>query len=91
MAEKKEKKNQRASCSPLHRRYLALLIVSLVCYAATFSFSGLLFHWFAPSGHDCSLNMFFIVMTLILVVVFAFVALHPKVEMMRIPPPDTRL
>ncbi|CAA6670270.1 unnamed protein product [Spirodela intermedia] len=60
--------------------YLALLIVSLVCYVATFSFSGLLFHWFTPSGHDCSLNMFFIVLTLILVVVFAIVALHPKVN-----------
>lgn len=60
--------------------YFALLIVSLVCYVATFSFSGLLFHWFTPSGHDCSLNMFFIVMTLMLVVIFAIVALHPKVN-----------
>ncbi|KAE8655466.1 hypothetical protein F3Y22_tig00117026pilonHSYRG00002 [Hibiscus syriacus] len=59
--------------------YVALLVVSLVCYLATFGFSGLLFHWFTPSGHDCGLNTFFIVMTLILVALFAIVALHPAV------------
>ncbi|MQL79874.1 hypothetical protein Taro_012306 [Colocasia esculenta] len=59
--------------------YLALLAVSLFCYAATFTFSGLLFHWFTPSGHDCSLNMFFILVTLALVFVFTIVALHPTV------------
>lgn len=60
-------------------RYMALLVVSVVCYIATFCFSGLLFHWFTPSGHDCGLNLFFIVFTLILVFGFAIVALHPKV------------
>ncbi|MBA0626983.1 hypothetical protein Godav_004546 [Gossypium davidsonii] len=60
-------------------RYVALFIVSLVCYLATFGFSGLLFHWFTPSGQDCGLNTFFIVMTLILVILFAIVALHPAV------------
>ncbi|KAJ4952519.1 hypothetical protein NE237_029351 [Protea cynaroides] len=59
--------------------YIALFVVSLVCYVATFSFSGLLFHWFTPSGYDCGLNTFFIVMTLIFVFVFAIVALHPAV------------
>lgn len=60
--------------------YVALLVVSLVCYVATFAFSGLLFHWFTPSGQDCGLNMFFIVMTLMLVFIFAIVALHPAVS-----------
>ncbi|KAF8400463.1 hypothetical protein HHK36_013761 [Tetracentron sinense] len=60
--------------------YIALLVVSLVCYVATFSFSGLLFHWFTPSGHDCGLNTFFLVMTLIFVFLFAIVALHPAVS-----------
>lgn len=60
--------------------YMALLVVSLVCYVATFTFSGFLFHWFTPSGHDCGLNSFLIVFTLILVFVFAVVALHPKVN-----------
>ena len=60
-------------------RYMALLVVSVVCYVATLSFSGLLFHWFTLSGHDCGLNLFFIVFTLILVFAFAIVALHPKV------------
>nr|CAB3448180.1 unnamed protein product [Digitaria exilis] len=60
--------------------YMALLVVSVVCYIATFSFSGLLFHWFTPSGQDCGLNLFFIVFTLILVFAFAIVALHPKIN-----------
>nr|DAD27515.1 TPA_asm: hypothetical protein HUJ06_028983 [Nelumbo nucifera] len=59
--------------------YIALSVVSLAGYVATFSFSGLLFHWFTPSGHDCGLNTFFIVITLIFVFVFAIVALHPAV------------
>lgn len=67
----------------LHRlyRYIALFVVSLVCYLATFVFSGLLFHWFTPSGHDCGLNTFFIVMTLICVFLFLIVALHPAVSL----------
>ncbi|XP_075503614.1 uncharacterized protein LOC142540981 [Primulina tabacum] len=60
--------------------YMALLVISLVCYVATFSFSGLLFYLFIPSGHDCGLNIFFIVMTLIFVFVFAIVTLHPAVS-----------
>ncbi|XP_009354238.2 probable serine incorporator [Pyrus x bretschneideri] len=60
--------------------YVALFVVSLVCYLATFVFSGLLFHWFTPSGQDCGLNTFFIVMTLMCVFVFLIVALHPAVN-----------
>ncbi|KAE8709832.1 60S ribosomal protein L13a-4-like [Hibiscus syriacus] len=30
--------------------YIALFVVSLVCYLATFDFSRPLFHWFTPSG-----------------------------------------
>uniref|UniRef100_A0A2P2JZP4 Serine incorporator n=1 Tax=Rhizophora mucronata TaxID=61149 RepID=A0A2P2JZP4_RHIMU len=59
--------------------YIALLAVSLVSYLATFVFSGLLFHWFVPSGEECGLNTFFIVMMLICVFVFAVVVLHPAV------------
>ncbi|KAM3308822.1 putative serine incorporator [Capsicum chacoense] len=60
--------------------YIALLVVSVVCYIATFAFSGILFMWFNPSGHDCGLNVFFIVMTMILAFAFAVIALHPKVN-----------
>ncbi|XP_010938752.1 uncharacterized protein [Elaeis guineensis] len=60
--------------------YIALLSVSAVCYLATYSFSGVLFMWFNPSGHDCGLNVFFIVMTMILAFAFAVVALHPQVN-----------
>ncbi|KAL0388668.1 UNVERIFIED_CONTAM: putative serine incorporator [Sesamum radiatum] len=60
--------------------YLALLAVSVACYLASFTTSGLLFIWFNPSGHDCGLNVFFLVMTIILAFVFAVIALHPKVN-----------
>ncbi|URD93716.1 Serine incorporator (Serinc) [Musa troglodytarum] len=58
--------------------YVALLSITVVCYLATYAFSGVLFMWFNPSGHDCGLNVFFIVMTMILAFVFAIVALHPQ-------------
>lgn len=61
-------------------RYVALLVISVVCYLAAFIFSGILFIWFNPSSHDCGLNVFFIVMTLILAFAFAVIALHPKVR-----------
>uniref|UniRef100_A0A1J3CCS5 Serine incorporator 3 n=1 Tax=Noccaea caerulescens TaxID=107243 RepID=A0A1J3CCS5_NOCCA len=60
--------------------YVALLVISIVCYIATYAFSGILFIWFNPSGYDCGLNVFFIVMTMILAFVFAIVALHPAVN-----------
>ncbi|KAL1559004.1 putative serine incorporator [Salvia divinorum] len=59
--------------------YMALLVISLICYVATFSFSGVLFYLFTPSGHDCGLNTFFIVTTLIFIFIFAIVTLHPSV------------
>ncbi|KAF5203757.1 Serine incorporator [Thalictrum thalictroides] len=60
--------------------YIALLAVSVGCYIAAFTFSGLLFIWFNPSGEDCGLNVFFIVMTMILAFGFAILALHPRVS-----------
>jgi hypothetical protein len=61
-------------------RYMALLVVSVVCYLASFTFSGLLFHWFTPSSADCQLNTFFIIFTLIIAVSFAVISLHPQVN-----------
>ncbi|GLJ15941.1 hypothetical protein SUGI_0263440 [Cryptomeria japonica] len=58
---------------------ISLLVVSFVCYIAIFAFCGLLFYWFNPLGNDCSLNIFFIVMTLILTFAFAVIVLHPKI------------
>lgn len=60
--------------------YIALLAVSIGCYIAAFAFSGILFIWFNPSGNDCGLNVFFIVMTMILAFAFAVIALHPAVN-----------
>ncbi|TXG71938.1 hypothetical protein EZV62_000517 [Acer yangbiense] len=60
--------------------YIALLVVSIVCYIAAFAFSGILFIWFNPSGNDCGLNVFFIVMTMVLAFGIALIALHPSVN-----------
>ncbi|KAJ9700214.1 hypothetical protein PVL29_005844 [Vitis rotundifolia] len=60
--------------------YIALLAVSIGCYLLAFTFSGILFIWFNPSGNDCGLNIFFIVMTMILAFSFAVIALHPRVN-----------
>ncbi|GAB2216323.1 hypothetical protein Droror1_Dr00024095 [Drosera rotundifolia] len=60
--------------------YIALLTVSVGSYIAAFVLSGILFIWFNPSGHDCGLNIFFIVTTMILAFVFGVIALHPQVN-----------
>ncbi|XP_077231531.1 serinc-domain containing serine and sphingolipid biosynthesis protein [Tasmannia lanceolata] len=60
--------------------YIALLSVSGVCYIAAFTLSGVLFIWFNPSGHDCGLNVFFLVMSMILAFGFGVIALHPQVN-----------
>ncbi|XVF38130.1 hypothetical protein REPUB_Repub20aG0072000 [Reevesia pubescens] len=60
--------------------YIALLAISIGCYLVSFVFSGILFIWFNPSGHDCGLNIFFIVMTMVLAFSFGIIALHPTVN-----------
>ncbi|KAI5650604.1 hypothetical protein M9H77_36609 [Catharanthus roseus] len=60
--------------------YIALLVISILCYLGAYALSGVLFIWFNPSGHNCGLNVFFIVMTMILAFAFAVIALHPKVN-----------
>ncbi|CAI9118607.1 OLC1v1020199C1 [Oldenlandia corymbosa var. corymbosa] len=60
--------------------YIALLVISVGCYIGTYAISGILFIWFNPSGYDCGLNVFFLVMTMILAFAFAVIALHPKVN-----------
>lgn len=60
--------------------YYALLAISLTCYIAAFAIPGVLFIWFDPSGYDCGLNVFFLVMTMILAFTFAVIALHPAVN-----------
>lgn len=60
--------------------YVALLVASLISYLAAFTLSGLLYYWFNPSGESCSLNVFFITMTLILAVGFCVLSLHPKIN-----------
>ncbi|KAK6930031.1 Serine incorporator/TMS membrane protein [Dillenia turbinata] len=43
----------------------------VVCYIVAFTFSGILFICFNPSGNDCGLNVFLLVMTMVLLA-FAF-------------------
>ncbi|XP_028055178.1 uncharacterized protein At5g19025-like [Camellia sinensis] len=60
--------------------YYALLAIPVVCYIIAFTLSGILFIWFNPSGQDCGLNVFFLVMTMILAFAFAVIALHPQLH-----------
>ncbi|KAE9591431.1 putative serine incorporator/TMS membrane protein [Lupinus albus] len=60
--------------------YIALLAVSIGCYIGAYALSGILFIWFNPSGYDCGLNVFFLVMTMILAFLFAVISLHPQVN-----------
>jgi hypothetical protein len=60
--------------------YIALLAVSLFCFLLAFTMAGLLLHWFAPSGQDCQLNIFFITLSLLLVAAFTAASLHPAVN-----------
>ncbi|KAI9114906.1 hypothetical protein K1719_013919 [Acacia pycnantha] len=60
--------------------YVALLVVSIGCYIGAYTLSGILFIWFDPSGHDCGLNIFFLVMTMIIAFAIGIIALHPQVN-----------
>ncbi|KAI4342776.1 hypothetical protein MLD38_027360 [Melastoma candidum] len=60
--------------------YVALLVISVGCYIAAFTLSGILFIWFDPSGEDCGLNISFLVMTMALGFIFGVVALHPRIN-----------
>ncbi|XP_028759956.1 probable serine incorporator [Neltuma alba] len=60
--------------------YVALLVISIGCYLAAFTLSGILFIWFDPSGHDCGLNIFFLVMTMIIALAIGIISLHPQVN-----------
>ncbi|KAI4304100.1 hypothetical protein MLD38_039656 [Melastoma candidum] len=60
--------------------YVALLVISVGCYIAAFTLSGILFIWFDPSGENCGLNIFFLVMTMTLGFVFGVIALHPRIN-----------
>ncbi|KAI3888097.1 hypothetical protein MKW92_006083 [Papaver armeniacum] len=58
------------------RKWCIPLLAVFVCYITAFTISGLMFAWFNPSGHDCNLNAFFIVMTIILAFGFVIITLQ---------------
>eukprot|EP00898_Chlorokybus_atmophyticus_P006069 jgi/Chlat1/6463/Chrsp45S05965 len=59
--------------------FSGLLAVSVACFAATMTAAGFLYHFFNPTG-DCQLNIFFITLTLVLVVCFSIASIHPAVQ-----------
>lgn len=62
------------------RYFHALLGVTLGAYAGCITIAGLLYHWFAPGGADCSLNISLITLSLLLCIVLSLITLHPQVQ-----------
>ncbi|GAQ78459.1 Serinc-domain containing serine and sphingolipid biosynthesis protein [Klebsormidium nitens] len=58
---------------------IPLVGVSLFCYLLSLALIILMFVWFSPRA-SCSLNIFFITWTLILILVMTVVSLHPQVN-----------
>lgn len=60
------------------RQLYVLLGVTVACYLGTICISILMFVWFNPvSAQPCSLNVFLIVISLILVFAFSVISVHP--------------
>ena len=53
---------------------------AVLCFGGSIAIAGLLYHFFAPGGHDCSFNIAVITVALGLCVVFSLVSLHPAVR-----------
>ncbi|KAI3863748.1 hypothetical protein MKW98_031340 [Papaver atlanticum] len=64
------------------RKWCIPLLAVFGCYITTFTISGLMFTWFNPSGHDCNLNVFFIVMTMILAFGFVIITLQANASLL---------
>ncbi|XP_026445149.1 probable serine incorporator [Papaver somniferum] len=64
------------------RKWCIPLLAVFVCYMTAFTISGLMFAWFNPSGHDCKLNVFFIVMTIILAFGFVIITLQANASLL---------
>jgi len=57
---------------------VALLVVTVGCYAVSIAIAAVLFIFFVPHS-DCSLNTFFITWTLIMCLAFSVISLHPAI------------
>ncbi|GAX77158.1 hypothetical protein CEUSTIGMA_g4603.t1 [Chlamydomonas eustigma] len=68
-----------ASAEEDEQWYYALLGVTVAAYAGSLTVAGLMFHWFKPSGLDCSFNVLLITLALLLCVVFSVLSLIPSV------------
>lgn len=53
---------------------------AVACFGGAIAISVLLYHFFAPGGHDCSFNITIITVALILCVAFSLMSLHPAVR-----------
>ena len=58
----------------------ALAAAAVLCFSGSITITGLLYHWFAPGGHDCSFNITVITLALVLCVAFSMLSLHPAVS-----------
>lgn len=68
-------------CLPRLRCGAALLLplpALSCCPAGCITIAGLLYHWFAPGGADCSLNISLITLSLVLCIVLSLITLHPQ-------------
>lgn len=63
----------------VRRLQWAIVAVTVVSYLASFTGLVIMYIWFAPHP-SCSLNIFFITWTLILIIVFTLISLHSKVN-----------
>lgn len=65
----------------LDERFLyALLGLTILGYSACIVMAGFFYHWFAPSGSDCSLNISLITIALLLCLAVTIISLHPTVS-----------
>ncbi|CAM6091506.1 unnamed protein product [Calypogeia fissa] len=63
----------------VRRLQWAIVTVSVLAYAGSLGGLIIMYVWFAPAA-SCSLNIFFITWTLILILVFTMISLHSKVN-----------
>lgn len=60
--------------------YMAMLVVSVFCYAMALVGLVLLSLWFSPGGHHCQFNSAVLFLTFLLILIFTLTSLHEQVN-----------
>ena len=68
------------ACSTRHAHLPTLPAPLALPAAGCVTIAGLLFHWFSPSGVDCSLNVSIVALSLILCIILSLLTMHPTVS-----------